>query len=295
MRTCTLLGVACLVGLASLAPAGRAEAGIGIPCTLGTASPTGFQPCTACAPGTFAPGFGLTECSVCPAGTAATVSGSFACNDCDCDDLTACTLDTCNASTGVCSAEAVPECEVVQVSFAGVVDGSFDFPAVTVGMPISGSYLVDPLAPDDSPLDPDFGRYPSATRSLEVRVGQPVVLEAVGPSGLLAIFDPPAVEDVYRVEFGIDVTTPPEVPGDYLAVSLRDDTRTAFASDALVAAPPPSAFGVTQLAIVLSVGEDATISASDFTLTAPEASASPVAAFAAMALAALRLSSRRRT
>jgi len=62
-----------------------------------------------------------------------------------------------------------------------------------------------------------------------------------------------------------------------------------------VAAPPPSAFGVTQLAIVLSVGEDATISASDFTLTAPEASASPVAAFAAMALAALRLSSRRRT
>jgi hypothetical protein len=291
-----VLGILPLVLVASLALADRAGAGFGIPCSLGESSPTGFQPCTACAPGTFAPGFGATECSVCPAGTAATVSGSFACSDCDCDDLTACTLDTCNAGTGVCSAEAVPECEVVRVSFAGVVDGATDFPAVTIGMPMTGSYTVDPLAPDDSPLDPAFGRYPSAARSLDVRVGQPVVLEAIAPEGLFSIFDPPSVEDVYLVDFnGIQVTTPPNVPGDFFEVSPRDASRTAFSSDALVAAPPPSSFGVTRLKVVLSVGDDATISATDFTLTTPEPNASALAGSAVTAMIALRVSSRRTT
>lgn len=75
LRRIGLLGFALLVAFAP----GRAGSGISFPCTLGTASPTGNQPCTPCEPGTFAPGFGATECQPCPPDSFIEGPGAFQC------------------------------------------------------------------------------------------------------------------------------------------------------------------------------------------------------------------------
>src|SRR5262245_39742417 len=80
--------------------------GFSFPCTPGTFSPSGFTPCTPCPAGTYTAGLGFGETSCAP---------------CGCNDFTACTLDTCDADDGQCSAEAVPTCSVERVDFSGVV------------------------------------------------------------------------------------------------------------------------------------------------------------------------------
>jgi hypothetical protein len=274
-----LLRIAVVVAGLLLA-ADLARAGVGpFPCGPGTFSPDGFEPCTSCAPRTFTAFLSSTQCSAC-----------------DCDDDTVCTLDTCNAATGVCSAAAVPECELVRVEFAGVVDEVLGASIVSVGMPIEGSYLVDPAAPDHDPLHPAAGFYESAARSLELRVGQPVVLAATEPIGSIGIVDNDAVfQDRYGLHAEILVTTPAGI-GGFFDMSLSNGDLATFASDALPATPPDlSSFGGTSLEIELSDphGGEATIRASEFTLTTPEPNASALTCIAAAALAALRTRTRR--
>jgi hypothetical protein len=214
------------------------------------------------------------------------------CSACDCDDHTVCTLDACDAATGVCSATAVPECQLVRVEFSGVVDQVFGTPSpVSVGMPVEGSYIVDPAAPDYNPLNPAVGAYDSAARSLEIHAGQPVALAAVSPIGLIHVFDDDlGLGDTYFVDFsGILVTTPADLPGESASISLSHGDLATFVSDALPVVPPDvSSFSETSLRIGLSVGEDVSIRASAFTLTTPEPNASALAGIAATALLALR-------
>lgn len=250
------------------------------------------MPCTPCAPGTVAPGFGATSCQPCPDGTAATGSDAFVCADCDCDDATACTLDTCNAATAVCSAEAVPSCELVHVEFSGVVDRVFDFSLVAVGMPIAGSYDVDPLAPDETPLDPSAGSYATAARSFEIRVGDPAVVTAVGSLGSVGVFDA-FPNDVYRLDFDEIAAAVDDVETASFALILT--AKNAFAGDALIEAPSLASFDSIRLTLALSFEEaDSVIESSDFALTAPEPDAVALAGAATAVLLALT-SSRRRT
>lgn len=235
--------LALLLVLASTFAGDRAHAGIGIPCQLGHASPTGFEPCTACAPGTVARFFGRTSCEPCPDGTAATGSGAFECDDCRCDDATTCTHDSCNPATAACTAEPVASCELIHVEFAGVIFQNDGFPFVTEGMPVVGSYDVDPSAADLSRTDPNRGEY-TALWSLDVSVGDnPVVFIATAQRGVMNVFVP---DQVYGVAFsGLDVTTPTDGMGDDLDISL-ESTAGAFDDDALIAVPDVASFDELQ-------------------------------------------------
>ena len=74
---CFVFAVAlCWVG------AGAARAG-GAPCSAGSSSPNGIEPCAPCEEGTFAPNPGATECLQCAIGTYAASSGSASCALCD--------------------------------------------------------------------------------------------------------------------------------------------------------------------------------------------------------------------
>jgi hypothetical protein len=228
-----------LVLLAAQVPNDRAAAGLGFPGTRGHASPTGVQPCTPCAPGTFAPGFGATACDPCPDRTAATGSGAFQCDSCVCDDGTACTHDSCEPDTAACTAKPVAGCEEVLVEVTGVVETVFDASSpVDVGMPVAGTYSVDPLAPDSRPDDPELGRYPSAGRSLDFRVGDPAVFVAtsVGANRI----DVWREEENYSVLFGIDVTTPPDGDGVQFQISLTG--TDSIVDDALLVVPDIASF-----------------------------------------------------
>jgi probable HAF family extracellular repeat protein len=88
---------------ASLLPI-DARAGLpGFPCFAGSSSPTGFQPCTSCAPGTFASFPGMNHCDACPADSFADEFGATGCLPCGCNDGLVCTIDACEASSGSCS------------------------------------------------------------------------------------------------------------------------------------------------------------------------------------------------
>ena len=52
-------------------------------CAPGTYSATGMEPCTACAPGSFANAEGQTSCTLCAPGTYAADAGRSACSPCD--------------------------------------------------------------------------------------------------------------------------------------------------------------------------------------------------------------------
>jgi hypothetical protein len=68
---------AALLSLLAVTPA---RAGIvGFPCEPGHSSPNGFEPCSACAPGTFAAASGSVGCASCASGTYASGSGSTIC------------------------------------------------------------------------------------------------------------------------------------------------------------------------------------------------------------------------
>lgn len=62
--------------------AGAAQAG-GPPCQPGSYGANGFEPCTPCDAGTFAPNPGSTACDPCPIGAYASSTGSASCALCD--------------------------------------------------------------------------------------------------------------------------------------------------------------------------------------------------------------------
>lgn len=66
----------CLLWLGAASPA---TAQLQLLCFVGTFSPTGTAPCTACPVGTFASGRGSKQCQPCPPGTYADQTGSAAC------------------------------------------------------------------------------------------------------------------------------------------------------------------------------------------------------------------------
>jgi len=98
---------------ALLLAAQPAWAQLGIPCEPGTVSENGFKPCTACEPGTFAGFQGSDHCEACPTGTFAPDAGAAACAACPCDDGIVCTVEGCEASTGICFATPDPTCRAV--------------------------------------------------------------------------------------------------------------------------------------------------------------------------------------
>lgn len=296
--------------LASGLPADRAG-GIGFPCTLGHASPTGSQPCSPCEPGTFAPFFGETSCRPCPDGTAATQSAAFECVDCVCDDAVSCTHDSCEPDTAVCTATPVAACEPVQVQFTGVVEFTEDAASlVEAGMPLEGSYEVDPLAPDLRPDDPDLGRYSSALRSLEIRVGDPTVLVAVPkpafPVGRLDMWLDP--DEIYAVAFEVQLTTQANVSAPFFSLELAG--TDSLNDDSLLVDPDLASFGANELRIyrtefiefpgpggapiVLPIDFDV-VNASILTLTAPEPGVESLAWVGVAAPIALARIRRRRT
>ena len=77
------------------------------PCSPGSSqSQQGQTSCTACSAGTAQPSSGSASCSPCPAGRFQSLPGQTQCLSCSCDDSDLCTLDGCNAVSGVCSHEA---------------------------------------------------------------------------------------------------------------------------------------------------------------------------------------------
>lgn len=116
------IAVAWLV-TASLLPI-AAWAGLpGIPCFAGSSSPTGSQPCTSCAPGTFASFFGMDHCDACPADTFADEFGATGCLPCGCNDGLVCTIDACEASSGVCSNDHDSSCRARFTPLGQLPDG----------------------------------------------------------------------------------------------------------------------------------------------------------------------------
>ncbi|HSJ98753.1 MAG TPA: hypothetical protein VLC53_16880, partial [Myxococcota bacterium] len=97
-------------GMASVLAPEPAWAQLGIPCDPGSSSANGFKPCTPCAPGTFTGFQGADHCDPCPAGTFAPDAGATECAACGCDDGLLCTVESCGASTGICSAAPDPTC-----------------------------------------------------------------------------------------------------------------------------------------------------------------------------------------
>lgn len=71
-------------------------------CRPGTFSATGAAPCVPCAPGFAQPNWGATQCLGCGPGTYQPASGATTCLACSCDDAVLCTINECNAVSGVC-------------------------------------------------------------------------------------------------------------------------------------------------------------------------------------------------
>lgn len=276
----------------------------GIPCDPGSASESGFPPCTPCAPGTFTPFAGAAQCDACPAGMSATSAGAAICVDCNCNDATVCTNDSCAASTGQCSAEPVPDCALQTVSFEGTVTstesvGGFPDPGsiFQIGTPFEGYYVFDPAAPDASPSALDEGTYIGAVQDFAIRVGSGAgLIESVSSYGTLYIDDEPTPQgDSYTVQ--VTSLTGPSLPGlvrEELRLTLRDEAGDVFSSDAI----PPFA----EVVSIAAINRQATFAVSssgdlnqlalalsgDFLLSAPEPTATAASIAALVVLGTLR-------
>jgi hypothetical protein len=224
------------------------------------------------------------------------VSGRSFCIPCDCNDGTVCTLDTCNAVSGECSAEPpAPSCEPVTFSFDGTVTSIGDGTLFTVGTPFRGHYTFDPLAPDSDPHDPARGVFNCAIVDFTVSVGAgDDAIEATADSAVLSTFDAslPGNEDGYRLVVEPLSSGPPVPAGVSVGFDLfvYSDDPGMMPSDAIPTDPLGFA-GFPRYAILTTSGVLTTHARSDdFTLSVPEPSAE------AMALVALFVAlSRRRS
>jgi hypothetical protein len=293
------LALAVAAGLLLASNLGRAGLVFEVLCNPGSFSETGFTPCTSCTPGTFSAGLGATHCTACPVNAFTSDSGRSFCVPCDCDDGTVCTLDTCNAVNGACSAEPpAAGCKPVTFVFDGTVTSVGESSLFTVGTPFRGHYTFDPLASDGDSQDPLRGTFISAIVDIAVRVGTGEdVVEATADSGRLFTFDNslPGNADGYRLVIEPLSSGPPIPAGATVGFELfmSSSDQGTVTSDAIPTDPPDPATFPGFYTLLTTSGLLSTHARSDdFTLRLPEPSAEAMALVAALVVLARRWSGR---
>jgi hypothetical protein len=297
-------GAMIVLACALVAPGIAAAGEFGIPCDPGSFSANGFEPCTACAPGTFSAFDGAIQCEMCPAGSFTSMSGSSLCVPCQCNDNTTCTIDGCNAVTAACTVEPVATCEPLAIYFEGTVTSiglSSAQPSAffSLGMPMEGRFVLDPLAPDAEPISTTLGTFPGAVVDFEVRVGTGAnAFDTTGSGGSWLLFNDYGENgDMYQLLVKGPAFEGPPLPGatrHQFLLYLRDESaNTPLSSDVPpTAIPDPAAWEFAELQFWMIedlAGTTAAYSA-NFVLSAPE----PAAGGATLAAACLALARWRR-
>jgi len=257
--------------------------------------------CTACSAGSYANAAGAAACQPCPRNAYQPSTGAASCLACGCDDGVACTRDACNATSGACSAPAVPACQEQAIEFIGSVTYIDErlFSEVTVGEPFSGTVRYDPEAPDHTPMDAIYGDYESALTYLSVQIGDgpQLLVESTTGQGSVTVQNDGINGDILwfelRDEDGLLGPTFPAVPDalpSTFLFGLREPNGTALSSDALPATPPSFA-PFTQRSALLEMASGTLgnlyVESTDLT-SVPEADAAFGGAVALGAIVALR-------
>jgi hypothetical protein len=249
-----------LLAFSSVALAGV----IGLPCEPGHVSTNGFEPCTACGPGSFNPDFGAIACQTCPTGTFASTPGAASC------------------------------AEPVTIYFEGVVgflkpdpNGPDPF---EIGTTFEGYCILNPTVPDTNP-DPVTGAFDGAMLELAVRagpIGSPLTGFATG--GNATVFQGPSISDqLYLVPDGFSGVSAPS-PESFQIQLVRND-GTLLDSDAL--APALAVVGAYDSRVLTWFYGSGWASAGGADLSVPEPGAGSVALAGIAAL--ITLYARRRS